>query len=326
MVVKKTIKIVVTVIVLLSLLFGAYLYVLFHRLSPKKPENIGIRKNFKINWEGRVNILILGCDTRSSLNIGTRSDTMILINVDFHEKKIKVLPIPRDLRVNVPGHGSDKANSTINSAYFDDGGIPLTLKTIEELLNIPIKLYVEVDFESFKKVIDSIGGLRYVVEKDMYYFDPTDNFLINLKEGDQILDGEKALQYVRFRNDEQGDFVVDNDGKVYGRVSRQITFIKELAKKLSEYKNVLKINNLVNIFTNYVETNISSTELLKFAILFKNTSTEDDLQTFNMPSSNGYIDGISYVIPDEEKIKELVINNFVDEATKKEMEEPPSEP
>jgi len=306
MAVNKTIKIVIIVIVLLSILFGAYL--------------------FKINWEGRVNILILGCDTRSSLNIGTRSDTIILVNVDLQEKKIKVLPIPRDLRVNVPEHGLDKVNSTINSAYFEDGGIPLTLKTVEELLNIPIKLYVEVDFEGFKKIIDSIGGLRYTVEKDMYYFDPTDNTLINLKEGDQILDGDIELQYVRFRNDEQGDFALDDDGKVYGRVGRQIVFIKELAKKLSEYKNVLKINNLVNIFTNYVETNISSTELLKFAILFKNISTEEDLQTLNMPSYNGYINGISYVIPDEEKVKELVINYLVDEAAKKEMEQSVDEP
>jgi polyisoprenyl-teichoic acid--peptidoglycan teichoic acid transferase len=326
MVINKTVKIVIIIILLITVFFGVYLYLLFNRISPKSSEAKAIRGNFKINWEGRLNILLLGCDTRTTLNMGTRSDTMIIANVDLGNRKIKLLSIPRDLRVMVPGHDFDKVNSTINAAYFQDGGIALTLKTIETLLGIPVKLYAEVDFQAFKKVVDAIGGIRFDVEKDMYYFDPTDNTLINLKQGDQILDGERALQYVRFRHDEQGDFAVDSEGKVYGRVSRQTKFMIELVKKLSEYKNVLKINNLINIFSNYAETNLSSSEMLKLAILFKNFSVTKDIEILNMPSNNDFIDGISYVIPKEKELRDLVINNLVDEATKNKMENEKNEP
>jgi LCP family protein required for cell wall assembly len=305
--INKIFLIIIIIIISVSAIFGIYLWNLFARISPETEEAKKVRSNFKINWSDRVNILLIGCDNRKNMNIGVRSDTMILANIDFKTKKIKFLSIPRDTRVFIPGHDTyDKINSTINPAYWEDGGIALTLKTLENLLNVPIKLYVKVDFEGFKKIVDSIGGIKYNVEKDMYYYDPTDGTLINLKAGEQILDGDKALQYVRFRNDAQGDFARDSTGKIYGRVSRQMNFMKAVALKLSENKNILKISNLINIISRYVETNISSSELLKAAITLKEISVDKDVMVLNFPGNAQYIDDLSYVVPNEEELKELV--------------------
>ncbi len=305
--INKIFLIIIIIILGVSAIFGIYLWNLFARISPETEESKKVRSNFKINWSDKVNILLVGCDNRENLNLGIRSDTMILTNIDFTTKKIKLLSIPRDTRVFIPGHETyDKINSTINPAYWEDGGISLTLKTLENLLNVPIKLYVKVDFEGFKKIIDSIGGIKYYVEKDMYYYDPTDGTLINLKEGEQILDGDKALQYVRFRNDAYGDFANDSTGKIYGRVSRQMNFMKAVALKLSENKNILKISNLINIISRYFETNISSSELLKAAITLKDISVDNDIIFLSFPGDAQFIDNLSYVVPDEEELKELV--------------------
>lgn len=291
--------------------FAIYMWNLFARISPQSEEARRIRSNFKINWSDRVNVLIIGCDVRKDLNLGVRSDTMILVNLDFKNKKVKLLSIPRDSRVLIPGHETyDKINSTINPAYWEDGGVSLTLKTLENLLNVPIKLYIKVDFEGFKKIIDTIGGVKYNVEKDMYYYDPTDGTLINLKEGEQILDGDKALQYVRFRNDEQGDFAIDSTGKIHGRVSRQVNFMKAVALKLSENKNILAINNLLNIISRYMETNINSSELLKAAIILKDISIDNDFVILSFPGTSQFIDGLSYVVPDEEKLEKLILTEL----------------
>ena len=305
--INKIFLIIIIIILSVSAIFGIYLWNLFARISPETEEAKKVRSNFKINWSDRVNILLVGCDNRKNLNLGIRSDTMILANVDFKTKKIKLLSIPRDTRVLIPGHDTyDKINSTINPAYWEDGGISLTLKALESLLDVPIKLYVKVDFEGFKKIVDSIGGIKYYVESDMYYYDPTDGTLINLKEGEQILDGDKALQYVRFRNDAYGDFARDSTGKIYGRVSRQMNFMKAVALKLSENKNILKISNLINIISCYVETNISSSELLKAAITLKDISVDNDIIFLSFPGDAQFIDNLSYVVPDEEELKELV--------------------
>lgn len=304
---KKAFLVILIIILCISAAFAVYIWNLFARISPESSVAKKIRSNFKINWADRVNILLMGCDVRKGLNLGIRSDTMIIANIDFKNKEIRLLSIPRDTRVLISGHNVyDKINSTINPAYFEDGGIALTLKTLEGLLDVPIKLYIKVDFEGFKKIVDAIGGVEYYVEKDMYYYDPTDGTLINLKEGKQLLDGDKALQYVRFRNDGQGDFVRDSNGEIYGRVSRQMNFMKEVAKKISQESNILNLNKIINIATRYVETNITSSELLKFVIIFKGVSIEKGFKTLVFPGDAEFMDGISYVIPDDAELKELV--------------------
>lgn len=312
---KSTAGIVVLRVIILMIIFlvlgsGVYVYSLFHRINPKNQKAVMIRKNYRINWTDQINILLIGCDNRIDLNMGTRSDTMILLNLDLKNKNIKFMSIPRDTWVEVPDHGSDKINSTINENYFSDGGVALTLKTVEKLMESDVKLYIQLDFEAFKKVVDAIGGVELDVEKDMYYVDPTDNTVINLKAGMQLLDGDKALQYVRFRHDGQGDYAVDSEGKLYGRVSRQAHFMWALARKLSKTRNLLVVNQIINIATRYTETNLDSSELLKLALMFRDINVDKNLKAITFPGILDSINGISVVRPDAEKLKQIILTEF----------------
>ena len=235
---------------------------------------------------------------------------MILLNLDLKNKNIRLMSIPRDTYVEVPGHSFTKINATINEDYYSDGGIALTLKTVEKMVESDVKLFVQLDFEAFKKVVDAVGGVDLEVEKDMYYVDPTDGTNINLKKGMQKLDGDKALQYVRFRNDEQGDFAVDYDGKVYGRVSRQTHFMRVLARKLAETRNLLVINQIINIATRFTETNMDSSELLKLAMIYRDIDVELNVKTINFPGNPDMIDGISVVKINTEALKEIIEKEF----------------
>jgi LCP family protein required for cell wall assembly len=231
---------------------------------------------------------------------------MILVNLDLKNKNIRFMSIPRDTWLEVPGHNFDKINSTINEDYFADGGVGLTLKTVEKLIDSDVKLYVQLDFEAFKKVVDAVGGIELKVEKDMYYVDPTDNTCINLKEGMQTLDGDRALQYVRFRHDAQGDFAVDSDGAIYGRVARQGHFMWALARKLLATRNLLVMNQIINIATRYSETNLDSSELLRLAMMFRDVKIDLNIKALNFPGSTAMIQGISVVEPNQEKLKEII--------------------
>jgi LCP family protein required for cell wall assembly len=299
-------RIIFLVIIMMILGSGIYVYSLFHKISPKDPKSLAIRKNFQINWTDRLNILLIGCDNRKDINMGTRSDTMILLNLDLKNKNIRFMSIPRDTWVEVPGHSFTKINATINEDFYSDGGVELTLKTVEKLLESEIKLYVQLDFEAFKKVVDAIDGVELKVEKDMVYVDPTDGTNINLKEGMQILDGDKALQYVRFRNDDQGDFARDSEGKIYGRVSRQSHFMWALARKLSATRNLLVVNQIINIATKYTETNMDSSELLKLAMLFRDINVDLNVKALSFPGFPEMIGEVSAVSPIQEELQEII--------------------
>ena len=303
-------RVIVLLIVVLILGSTFYIYNLFNRVSVTNPKSLAIRKNFHIDWKDRINILLIGTDNRTNINMGTRSDTMILLNLDLKNRNIRFMSIPRDTYVEVPGHAFTKINATINEDYYSDGGVALTLKTVEKLIESDVKLYIQLDFEAFKKVVDAVDGVELKVEKDMYYVDPTDGTCINLKEGMQMLDGDKALQYVRFRNDAQGDFAKDYEGKVYGRVSRQTHFMWALARKLSVTRNLLVINQIINIATRYTETNLDSSELLKLAMMFRDIKVDLNLKAINFPGRPDMIDGSSVVKIDPDELQEIIKNEL----------------
>ncbi len=133
---------------------------------------IAISPLFKVIWAitythffekpVHVNILFLGVD---SVDHSSRSDTIIVVGIS-PDKKVALLSIPRDTRVEVPGKGYTK----INHAYAY-GGISLLKETIEKFMGIKIDYYVKTDYQGFEKVIDKLGGIEINVEKRMYYID-----------------------------------------------------------------------------------------------------------------------------------------------------------
>src|SRR5690606_20620333 len=152
-------------------------------------------------------------------------------------------------------HGYDRINAALAL-----GGPDLSMKTVSELTGLPIHHYVYVDFEGFIKLIDAIGGIDYHVEKDMKYIDPTDNpaYNIDLKEGMQHLDGNKALQYVRFRHDAMSD---------YTRTERQRNFLKAVAVKLQSTASLLKLPGTLREIAPYIETDMNLDVMLRLGTL-----------------------------------------------------------
>lgn len=209
-------------------------------------------------WEGRerVNILLLGGDARG-LDEGevARSDSMMVVSVDPVSKKAHLLSVLRDTYAPIPGHNRNRINTAITL-----GGPYLAMQTVGDLLGLDIQYYVYADFEGFKALVDAIGGVDFEVEKDMHYVDNADKnrYDIHLEKGFQHLDGDKALQYVRFRHDAMSDFT---------RTERQREFLKVVAKKLQTTWNLARMGQILESVQPYIETNLQVSDMLKLGQL-----------------------------------------------------------
>lgn len=204
------------------------------------------------------NVLLLGTDERDPDESCTRTDTIIVLNYNDEADRMSLLSIPRDTRVQLPGHGMDKINSA--NVY---GGPELTAKTVSRLIGVPIEHYVLTNFYGFKGIVDALGGVTLNVEDDMYHREQAygGEYAISLKKGVQRLDGDKALQYVRFRGDADGDIT---------RTGRQLKFLQALGAETMQSKTLTKLHKLVPEVYGSVETNIGLSQLIKLARAFKN--------------------------------------------------------
>jgi LCP family protein required for cell wall assembly len=147
----------------------------------------------------------------------------------------------------VEGSPSDKINSA-NAV----GGPELVVEKVEELVGENIDYYVEMNFEGFQKIIDTIGGVDINVDQRMYK--PSED--IDLKAGQQHLDGSQALAYVRFRDYALGDI---------DRTEHQQIFLKALGNEMLHAKNIVKLPALVKVVKENIDTNLRTADMLKIA-------------------------------------------------------------
>lgn len=264
-------------------------FAVFSFLNPEKGlDNLAPSDRLSL----KKNIVVLGVDERAEEYDVGRSDTLFVVMFDTQTKNASLLSIPRDTRVRIPKHGWDK----INHAYAY-GGRELTQKTVEELLGLHINNYVMVDFKGFKGLVDAIGGVDINVEKDMYYRDSWDGFTIDLKKGRQHMDGETAIQYVRFR-DEEGDI---------GRIKRQQHFLMAVYEKISSADMLLHIPGLAQQLTAMIKTDLPINDMLSLGKALHAMVREKGLSMAMVPGTPEYIDGISYWQPDITDLRELMV-------------------
>ena len=238
---------------------------------------------------GKKNIVVMGCDSRKG-DTG-RSDTLFVVMMDPDNKGASLLSIPRDTRVKIKGHGWDK----INAAYAY-GGHELTRNTVRDLLGIRIDNYVVIDFQGFKDLVDVIGGIDINVEKRMYYYDPYDNFKIDLHPGLQHMDGKTAIQYVRYR-DAEGDI---------GRIRRQQKFILAMYKKITSANMLVRIPSLAKQIMSMIKTDMSMKDMLEMGKALHDMMEAGGLKMAMVPGTPKYIGGISYWLPDIPKMRRLM--------------------
>lgn len=243
----------------------------------------------------KVTVMIMGVDRRQD-DVG-RSDTLMVATLDPDKNQAALLSIPRDTRVKIKGHGFDK----INAAYAY-GGHKLTQQTVETLLNTNIDHYMLIDINGFVKIIDALGGIDIDVEKRMVYDDPWDDnggLHIDLKPGEQHMDGKTAVTYVRYR-DEEGDI---------GRIKRQQKFMKAIMDKLVSPSVIPKLPSIVSAVYDTVETDMSIGEILSFLSTLKD-ARDNGLKSEMVPGKPVYIDDVSYWIPDIKKTRQIVADTL----------------
>lgn len=247
----------------------------------KKEERLSLKKN----------IIVLGVDERPEEDDPGRSDTLFVVMLDTNNKNVSLLSVPRDTRVHIPKYGWDK----INHAY-PLGGQKLTQRTVEEFLGIKINNYVMVDFKGFKGLVDAIGGVDIDVEENMYYRDSWDGFTVDLKKGKQHMDGNTAIQYVRYR-DEEGDI---------GRVRRQQRFIMAMYEKIASEDLLKNVPGLAKQLTNMIKTDMNVADMITLGKALHTMVKETGVKMNTVPGVGEYLDDISYYLPDVEKTRKIV--------------------
>jgi LCP family protein required for cell wall assembly len=251
-----------------------------------------------------INVLVLGSDSRAGLTPeerkklsvspagGQRSDTIILVTFDPRRGKAVLVHFPRDLRVDIPGHGAARINEA-----FRLGGPKLTIRTVRQFSGLPIHHYVEVDFSGFQNLVDALGGVQLCVDRPMY--DERAGLRIP-KAGCYTFDGRRALAFVRARHVE-GDLIPD-----FSRISRQQQFIRALLNKLLSVSSLVRIPQIARLAAGNVTTDegLSATDILYLADRLRGVASRDpggsrsvDLRV--VPSVPQDIDGVSYVVPQE---------------------------
>ncbi len=226
------------------------------------------------------------------------SDTMLLLRFDPDQDKLSVLSIPRDTRVYLDGYGVRKINHA--NEY---GGPALTTAALSDLLGgIKIHRYVRVNVQGIEKLIDALGGVTVDVPKDMKYNDFSQHLYINLKKGRQHLDGDKAVQFLRYRYDELGDI---------SRVQRQQMLMRSVVEQTLKPATIIKIPKILSVIQSHIDTNLTIQELMGLAN-FASSTKRSDVKMMMLPggfNSDGRTE-VSYWLPNHDRIAKMMYQHF----------------
>ncbi|QOV22470.1 LCP family protein [Anabaenopsis elenkinii] len=232
------------------------------------------------------------------------ADVMILIKFDPSTKRISMLSIPRDTRTEVVGYGVKKLN-----AANVDGGPALTAQSVSQLLDdITIDRYIRINVLGVGKLIDALGGVTVNVPKNLRYQDDSQRLYINLKAGEQHLDGDQALQLLRFRYDELGDI---------GRVQRQQMVIRALIEQTLNPVTLTQLPKILNVIKENIDTNLTVEELLALAG-FSVRVNRSSIHMFMLPGRFSQPDEYltSYWLPNRTGISRIMSQHFGVELTR----------
>ncbi|PFW31605.1 LytR family transcriptional regulator [Bacillus cereus] len=231
-------------------------------------------------------ILIMGIEDYATDGQNGRTDSLMFATVNPKTKKISLMSIPRDSRVPIVGKGKE---DKINAAHAY-GGEEMAIKTVEGFLKVPVDHYIKIDFQGFKGIVDAVGGVTVDVPFDFWERSDVDYYKkIQFKQGQQNLNGEEALAYVRMRKqDPNGD---------YGRAARQRQLLAAVAQKLNSTSTVFKIKDLTAVVGKYIKTDIPISDGLA---LYNKLSGFDPstMQTLKLEGEDKKIGGIYYFLPD----------------------------
>ncbi len=257
-----------------------------------KAENLATTTPKPEGMKGRLNFLVVGTDLD-----GIHTDTIMVATYDLDNKKVDILSIPRDTRVEVNGK-----YRKINSAHAI-GGMDMLLETLKDTFGIGINYYVKVNYKGFVEVVDILGGVDFYVPRDMDYDDPVQDLHIHLEEGMQHLDGKQAEGVVRWRhNNDYSEGYAEGD---VGRIETQQAFIKAFIEQKLTLANLGKVGELYSSISENVTTNMTVKNVLD---LVPNLSElpEGAITTYQLPGEGKYVGEVSYFLYDGEEAERML--------------------
>lgn len=236
-----------SVIAVVFILGALTVYWWFQEGRSARPLNPGTEASY---------VLLLGLD---SFGENERSDTIMVARLE--ESGIKLLSVPRDLRVTFP----DGTTHKINAAYAR-GGVELVREIVADQLDVPLHWYVVADYQGFTEVIDALGGVTINVAQAMQYEDTKQDLVIDIPAGEQTLGGGEALDYWRYRDAATGQDI--------GRIDRQHRFLDALAQEVSNIEDFEQVRSLLQTALDNVRTNIAFVDAVSLARQYQSLSPD----------------------------------------------------
>lgn len=272
--------------------------------EPKEPETP------EKEITGELFFVVMGVDGDDVKDInavkGQRTDTMILTKLNFDTGEIDMMNLPRDTMVNIPNHGTNKLNA--GHAF---GGNEGAMSAIRDLTNLDLRHFVKVDYEAVRNLVDAIGGVEFDVPVRMKYYDPTAKppLNIDLQKGPQTIDGDKAIQLMRWRHNSDWTTGGYGNGSDISRIKTQQDFIKATITQALTFKNIFKLPSILQKVLPNVDTNISIEKMISAAASAGKLDA-DNIRMETLPGDAQYIGGASYWVYDKTKSKELITSLF----------------
>ena len=235
------------------------------------------------------------------------TDTIMLCAYFPQEQKVSILSIPRDTFV-----GDDKDNTTsydkINALYQKSP--ENTLEAVRKLTGVDVRNYVVINNNALEKVIDAVGGIYFDVPIDMWYDDPTQDLHIYINKGYQLLNGENAVKVLRFRhNNDMSTYPKEYGEQDLGRMRTQREFIKAAAEQILSSNNILKLNEILEIVFDNIQTNLSISELIKYIPSATEFNVEN-MKTEALPGVADYLGALSFFIVNENQSEQMITSLF----------------
>ena len=252
-----------------------------------------------------VNILLMGRDLDRDnhgriVKTRGRTDAMMLVHINFKENTCNILSIPRDTLVHIPGYTGKRRVSYANQF----GGTDLAQETIKDFLGVEPDYYLLVNFKGFENAIDSIGGLKIDVDKQLDYDDDWGNLHIHLKPGEKVLNGNQAMGFVRFRKDNTGH----SDSDLI-RITRQQKLMMALKDRMGNPGVMFTVPKLLDKLREDMDGNLTPAQMVCLARFMKSLPSSARINMKTVPALDC---GGVYVRADLDATNELVRQMFFD--------------
>ena len=321
-IVKTILKIILLIILLAIIGYACWFAYGYYRhastgdnieYDPLSATALGIDPE-KLKSIGRINVLILG---ESGIGDGYKlTDSIMLASYNPQTQQASILSIPRDTYVGKKDKNTATSNYLasykMNAVYRNGTNIEETVQRVSDITGVDIDYYVLIDTDAVIEIVNAIGGVTFNVPIDMDYDDYNQDLHIHLKAGEQLIDGNKAEQLLRFRHNTDGtSYPTEYGDNDLGRMRTQREFIQETLKQLIKFENVTKVLNIMDIVFNNVKTDLTLAEA-KYYIPYIFKFNMSNIQTDTLPGTSEKCNDIWIYVANKKETKTVVDNLFSD--------------